>query len=478
MAAMQASSALVRDLSALVGEHAVVSGVAERAAYESDGITLLRCVPEAVVLPSSTDDVRRVLAWAHRRGVAVVPRGAGTGLSGGATCVDGGILLSTARLTEILDVDEANRTARVQAGVVNLHVSRAAEPFGLAYAPDPSSQAACTIGGNVAENSGGPHTLKYGVTTNHVLALTVALHDGTVVELGHPTGASIGYDLVGVFVGSEGTFGVATEATLRLVPAPEATRTLLAVFDRVRDASESVSSIIASGVVPAALEMIDRVVIRAVEAAFQPGFPDDAAAVLLIELDGVREGLDDQADDVARRCEEHGARSVRRARDEAERSLLWKARKRAFGAMGRISPSYYTHDCVIPRSKLPPVLDQIMDIAARFDLTIANVFHAGDGNLHPLILFDERDPGSVRRALAAGEEVLAVCLDAGGALSGEHGIGAEKRAWMDRVFDPDDLAAMARVRAAFDPSGLLNPHKVLPTPGRCFDVPKPAGGGG
>ncbi len=475
---MGSPSAIVADLTRLLGADGVLSGVAERATYESDGVTLLRAPPVAIALPDSTAGVVKVLTWAHRAGVPIVARGAGTGLSGGATATAGGVVLCTARLTKILRLDAENRLARVEAGVVNLHVTRAAEPFGLAYAPDPSSQAACTIGGNVAENSGGPHTLKYGVTTNHVLALSVVLHDGTVVELGHDTGELVGYDAVGCFVGSEGTFGVATEATLRLVTRPEATRTLLAAFDSVRAATESVSAIIASGIVPAALEMIDAVVIGAVEDAYHAGLPRDAAAVLLVELDGVTEGLDDEADAVDRLCLARGARSVRRAQDEAERSLLWKARKRAFGAMGRISPSYYTHDCVIPRSKLPEVLERVTAIATRHGVTIANVFHAGDGNLHPLILFDERDRRSVRSALAAGEEVLATCLAAGGSLSGEHGIGAEKREWMDRVFDAPSLAAMRRVKAAFDPSGRMNPDKVLPTPGRCFDVPKRPGGGG
>ncbi len=471
-------SALHRALAQIVGERGVVSGHAARTTYESDGITLLAAVPSAVVLPETTEEVSAVLSWAHANEVNVVPRGAGTGLSGGATAIEGGIVLSTARMTRVLNIDAETRTARVQTGVVNIHVSREAASYGLMFAPDPSSQTACTIGGNIAENSGGPHTLKYGVTTNHVLALRAVLPDGEIVDLGHDTGATNGYDLVGLFVGSEGTFGVATEATLRLVPRAEATRTLLGVFDRVRDASESVSAIIAAGIVPAALEMIDRLVIEAVEAAFGIGLPEDAAAVLLIELDGVEAGLDEDAEQIEALCMAHGAREVRRAKNESERSLLWKARKRAFGAMGRISSTYYTHDCVIPRSRLPEILDVIEDISARQNVKIANVFHAGDGNLHPLILFDDDNPEETERALAAGDEVLEACLAVGGALSGEHGIGAEKREWMSRVFTEADLDAMKRVRHAFNPTGRLNPNKVLPSPSPCFDWPKKPRGGG
>jgi glycolate oxidase len=403
-------------------------------------------------------------------GVPFVPRGAGTGLSGGAVALDGSVAISTVRMNQILEVDTANRQAWVGPGVVNAHLSRAVAPHGLHYAPDPSSQNACTIGGNVAENSGGPHTLKYGVTTNHVLAAEVVLPDGEVVTLGGPVADSPGYDLLSVFVGSEGTFGIATRILVRLTPIPEGVKTALAIFDSVTDACRGVTEILARGITPAAVELIDQVTLRAVEAYIHAGFPLDAAAVLLVEVDGLVDDLADQATAVVDACRAVGARDVRLAKDDAERAKLWKGRKQAFGALGRVSPNYYTHDGVIPRTRLPDVLAEIAAIAARNQVIIANVFHAGDGNLHPVVLFDEREDGVFERVKAAGDAILKLVISVGGGLSGEHGIGMEKIGYMDQVFGEADLEQMRRVRAAWDPRGIANPGKVVPAPGRCVDA--------
>ncbi len=466
-------AALAAELAAIVGPEGVVAAAAARAVYECDGYTLERAVPELVVLPATTDEVARVLRAAFRAGVPFVPRGAGTGLSGGCLAAPAPLVVGTSRMRKIRALDLSNRRVIAEAGVVNSEVSRVVRAAGLHYAPDPSSQNACTIGGNVAENSGGPHTLKYGVTTNHVLAVELVLPDGEVVALGDGIDDGLGYDLTGVVCGAEGTMGIVTAATLRLVPLPAAVTTMLAVFATVAEATATVSAIIAAGIVPAALEMMDRTIVAAVEAAFRVGFPTDAGAVLIIEIDGDAAGLEDTSTRIESLCGAHGARQVRRAADESERAAIWKGRKRAFGAVGRIAPSYCTQDGVVPRTRLPEILARIEAAAERHRLTIGNVFHAGDGNIHPIVLYDERDADEAARALAAGREILAACLELGGSVTGEHGIGVEKMAELGMSFGADDLALMQQVRAVFDPDGRANPGKIFPTPGVCVEQRAP-----
>jgi glycolate oxidase len=465
--------ALADELAAIVGADGIVTAAASLSVYECDGYTLERAIPQVVVLPRTTDEVAGVLAAAHRAGVPFVPRGAGTGLSGGCLAAPAPLVVCTSRMRSIRAVDVVNRRLVAEAGVVNAEVSRVVRAAGLQYAPDPSSQNACTIGGNVAENSGGPHTLKYGVTTNHVLAVELVLPDGEVVTLGDGIDDAFGYDLTGVVCGAEGTMGVVTAATLRLVPLPEAVTTMLAVFATVAEATATVSAIIAAGIIPAALEMMDRTIVAAVEAAFHFGFPTDAGAVLIIEIDGDAAGLDATAARIETLCAEHGATRVRRAADEPERAALWKSRKRAFGAVGRLAPSYCTQDGVVPRTRLPEILARIEAASARHRLRIGNVFHAGDGNIHPIVLYDERDPDEAARALAAGREILMACLELGGSVTGEHGIGVEKMTELGLAFGADDLALMQRVRAVFDPDGRANPGKIFPTPGVCVEQRAP-----
>ncbi|MCK6555172.1 FAD-binding protein [Candidatus Binatia bacterium] len=467
------SPGLLDDIRAIVGADAVITRPNELRVYECDGWTLEKSAPEVVVLPASTGEVSRVLRRLHRDGIAFVPRGAGTGLSGGCLPVAAPVTIGTSRMRRILAVDIANRRAVVEAGVVNLAVSNAVTSNGLLYAPDPSSQMACTIGGNVAENSGGPHTLKYGVTTNHVLGVELVLANGDVVQLGGAVEDVPGYDLTGLVVGSEGTFGIVTSATLRLVRQPEACKTLLAIFESVDDATATVSGIIGAGIVPAALEMMDRLIVEAVEAAFRFGFPTDAGAVLIVELDGLEAGLDEHVERVAAICRVQHAREVRVARDEAERAALWKSRKRAFGAVGRLAPSYCTQDGVVPRTKVPEILRRISAIGQRYRLRIGNVFHAGDGNIHPILLFDERNEDEVARVLDAGREILEACVELGGSITGEHGIGVEKIAQMPLLFSPADLSVMQQLRRVFDPDGRCNPGKVFPTPGVCVETTRP-----
>jgi len=451
---------LIDNLSAIVGQENVLSKADELLVYECDGLPQHKHRPRAVVFPSSTEETAAIMRELAQANVPFTPRGAGTGLSGGALALNSGVVIEMARMRKILRIDVENRLAVVQPGVVNLHVSRAVAPYGLYYVPDPSSQPSCTIGGNIAESAGGIHCLKYGTTTDHVLGCRVVLGGGEIVDLSVD---SAGYDLTGTFIGSEGTFGIATEATLRLAQAPPAVRTLLAEFGEVNDASHAVSAIIAAGVMPAALEMMDREIIRAVEASvFAAGLPPDAGAALLIELDGIEAGLDDEAEKVTSICMEYGARNCRYARDEAERKKLWAARKGAFGAIGRISPDSMIQDAVVPRSRLPEVLSAAYDIATRYQLKIANVFHAGDGNLHPLICFDSRFPDEVLRVKEAGRELMEVCVRAGGTITGEHGVGLDKRELLPLVFSDADMNAMLRVRAAFDPLGLCNPGKIVP----------------
>jgi glycolate oxidase len=464
---------LAEQLRSLVGGDGVIDRPQSLLVYECDGYTLERAAPEVVVLPRTPAQVADVVRLLAAERIAFVPRGAGTGLSGGTLPVDAPVMICTSRLTGIESIDLANRRVVAQAGVVNLWVTRAVSQAGLLYAPDPSSQPACTIGGNVAENSGGPHTLKYGVTTNHVLGVELVLSSGDVVQLGGPTEECSGYDLTGIVVGSEGTLGIVTRATLRLTRAPEAYRTILAVFASVEEASETVSSIIAAGMIPAALELMDGLILQAVEQAFHAGLPTDAGAVLIIELDGPAAGLDPQAERVGEICRRHHAREVRLAKDDAERALLWKCRKRAFGAVGRLAPNYCTQDGVVPRTRLPDILRAISGAAQRHDLRIGNVFHAGDGNIHPILLFDERNPDEVRRVLAAGREILEACVALGGSLTGEHGIGVEKIAQMPLLFSPADLAAMLRLRTVFDPERRANPHKILPDAKVCVEARTP-----
>lgn len=456
---------LVKELGRIVGREHVLHRPEDLLGYECDGYTIDKALADAVVLPAATADVAAVVRACRRHGVPFLPRGAGTGLSGGCLAVRGGVQIALTRMNRILDVDLRNRRALVEAGVPNLAITRAVAEHGYAYAPDPSSQVASTIGGNVAENSGGPHTLKYGVTTNHVLGMEMVLPDGDVVWLGERAGEAPGYDLRGFAIGSEGTLGIVTRVLVRLIRQPRAYRTLLAIYDSVEDAGKTISGIIADGIVPAALEMMDNLFIRAVQAASPCGLPLDAEAVLIVELDGMETGIDSQVAQVEALCEVHGAREVRRAQSAAERHALWHGRKRAFGSVGRLSPSYCTQDGVIPRCRVAPVLKQIAEIGRRYDLRIGNVFHAGDGNLHPVILFDERDADQVRRVLAAGEEILRLCVEVGGSLTGEHGIGIEKVGMMHLLFSDADMDAMRLARSAFDPDGVCNPGKVLPVIG-------------
>jgi glycolate oxidase subunit GlcD len=455
-------AALAARLARVVGPRRVLFRPSELVAYDSDGLPSHKRRPSCAVFPGTRDEVVEVVRVLAHAGVPFVPRGAGTGLSGGALA-DGVVLLGLNRLTRVLAIDADNRVAIVEPGVVNVALSRAAAPYGLHYAPDPSSQAACTIGGNVAENAGGPHCLKYGVTTNHILGLTIVLADGEVVSLGGANGEPDGYDLVGAFVGSEGCFGVVLDVTVRLTPNPEAVRTLLADFTSLDAAARAVSAIVASGVLPAALEMLDAPTIRMVEASiYAAGYPADAAAVLLIELDGPLAGLEADVASVDSICRAEGARDVRIARDEAERARLWQGRKKAFGAMGRMAPHLVVQDAVVPRSRLPEVLGTIQGIAARHGVTVCNVFHAGDGNLHPNIAYDADNPDEAARVHAAMAEIMQACIAAGGTITGEHGVGIDKLPYMDAIFSPDSLRAMCDLRDVFDPSRRLNPGKVVP----------------
>jgi glycolate dehydrogenase FAD-linked subunit len=455
-------AALAARLAAIVGERRVLFRPGELLAYSSDGLPGYFKQPSIAVFPGTRDEAIAVVRELARTGVPFVPRGAGTGLSGGALA-DGVVLLGLNRLTRIISVDADNAIAVVEPGVVNVALSRAVSAHGLYYAPDPSSQAACTIGGNVAENAGGPHCLKYGVTLNHVLALTVVTPDGEVLSLGNSAGETEGYDLLGAFVGSEGCFGVALDVTVRLSSIPQAVRTLLADFSSIDAAARAVSAIIASGILPAALEMMDAATIRAVEASiYAAGYPTDAAAVLLVEVDGPLAGLDVDVATVERLAREAGARTVRVARDEAERARLWQGRKKAFGAMGRVSSHLVVQDAVVPRTKLPEVLARVHDIAERHRVMVCNVFHAGDGNLHPNIGYDANDPDESARVHAAMREIMRACIEVGGTITGEHGVGIDKLPYMESIFSAESLHAMCTLREVFDPDRRANPGKVVP----------------
>ncbi len=493
---------LSSDLAAIVGDEGVISRADQLVMYDCDAYTIEKALPTVVVLPTSTDHVSAICRLAHRAGLPVIPRGAGTGLSGGALAVEGGIIISLTRMNRILEIDIPNRFVRAQTGVVNASITKAvrstspplfssdsgnnptmsklSEPEkggGLGggssdffFAPDPSSQGACTIGGNIAENSGGPHTLRYGVTANHVTGLTLVLPDGTVEELGGPEREPFGYDLVGIVVGSEGTFGIVTEATCRILRKPEAVVTLLASFPSVESATQAVTAVIAEGLQPAALEMMDRPVLEAVEMAFGYGLARGAEAALIVEFEGCAPFVQEASQQGDAICRAEGAFAVLSATEDLERAKLWAARKKAIGALGHITPSVVTHDGVIPRSKLPSVLAQCADIARRHGLRNANVFHAGDGNLHPVLMFDDTDPEQVRAVVAAGEEILNTCLAAGGSLTGEHGIGIEKATMLDRMFDADTIDCMRRLKTVFNPDGRCNPGKIFPDSKHCYEM--------
>jgi glycolate oxidase len=453
---------LVDRLERALGPGSAFKGAENVIVYEYD-YGLDRASPDLVALPRTTADVQVIVREAQAARVPIVARGAGTGISGGAVPAQGGLVIALSRMNRVLEIDAANRCAVVQPGVINLELSKIAEPYGLFFAPDPSSQKASTIGGNVANNAGGPHCLSLGVTVNHILGLEVVLHDGSLVRLGGKSPDGPGLDLTGLFVGSEGTLGVVTEATVRLLPLPEAVRTTLALFATVEAASEAVSDLIGRGLVPSALEMMDRLALSAIEAAFHAGYPPEAGAVLLVEVDGLLEQVEAQAALVDVVCRAAGALEMRVAATADERARLWAARKGAASAMGRIAPNYYLHDAVVPRTKLPKILARVVEIGLRYDLPIANLFHAGDGNLHPMILFDVREPGILERVMAAGQEILLSCIEAGGTITGEHGVGMEKISVMPLIFSPADLGVMTRVRSAVDPSGRLNPGKILPS---------------
>ena len=460
-------SGLVDQLRAIVGLGGLLSARSETMVYECDGFVIEKNSPDVVVFPTTTAQVQQVVRLCRQHDVPFLPRGAGTSLAGGCLPVGGGVMIVLTRMKRILEINLRDRYAVVEPGVVNVWLTQALKGTGYHYAPDPSSQGSCTIGGNVATNSGGPHTLKYGVTVNHVLGVEAVLSDGRVVELGGPVEDSPGLDLTGVTVGSEGTLAIVTKVWVRISRDPPGVRTLLGVFESVDDATNAISDIIGAGIVPAALEMMDQGILTAIEAAFHFGFPLDAEAILLIEVDGLEAGLDQQRDRILEICRTHRAREVRQANSPQERQLLWKSRKQAFGAVGRLSPSYCTQDGVVPRTKLPHILRKIREIGERYQLRTVNVFHAGDGNIHPILLFDERDQDQVRRVLAASGEILRECIACGGSVTGEHGIGVEKLDFMRELFSPDDLDAMRRLRAAFNPDGRLSPGKMLPTAGAC-----------
>jgi len=470
---MSIPSSLIERLQSCLGENAVLSKAADLKLYEYDG-GVDRHLPELVVFPQTTDDVVEIVKAAGEFNVTIVGRGAGTGLSGGSIARAGGIVISFARMNKILEIDIENERAVLQPGVVNLDITLAVQPFGYFFAPDPSSQRACTIGGNVSENAGGPHTLAYGVTTNHVVSLEVVLPDGTLLQIGDKELDLPGYDLLGLLTGSEGTMVLVTKIGVRLMRQPEAVKTMLAIFNTPEEAGNTVAELTARQILPVALEMFDGPMIRMVEEATHAGYPPDAGAVLLIEMEGLREAVEWQAEMVGDVCRQTGATEVRIAKSPEERDLLWKGRKNAFGAVGRISPYYYVQDGVVPRSKIAPTLHAIAAISKKYDLKISNIFHAGDGNLHPIILFDARKEGELRRAQLCGEEILEYCISAGGSITGEHGVGMEKMELMAHLFSEDSLETIRRFKALFDPQCRLNPGKVLPTGKGCMEIRQPA----
>jgi len=460
---------LIAELIEIFGPKAVLHTVEDLMVYEFD-FSIDSHLPEAVVIPDNTQQIAKLMALAVRENIPIVPRGAGTGLSGGSIAVRGGVVVSMARMKHLLKFDPVNRYAVAQPGHVNYELSAVIHDSGYYFAPDPASQKASTIGGNIALNSGGPHCLASGTTTNHVLGLEVVLPGGEVVRMGSPAPDRPGYDLTGFNVGSEGTLGIVTEATLKVMKSPEAVRTFLALFNDIETASEAVSAVIGSGIIPAALEMLDQMTIQVVEAGLHAGYPPEAGALLLIEIDGLKESLDELKDNIVKICQENGAFDIKTADDEETRAKLWYGRKSAAGAFGRIAPNFYLHDGVVPRSKLPQVLKQIGEYGREYDLPIANLFHAGDGNLHPNILFDARVPGIMERVMECGEKILHLCVEVGGTISGEHGIGTEKQEYMSWIFSEDDLDAMRRVKEVFNPNEIVNPWKVFPTKNSCGEI--------
>lgn len=470
---MTAVSGVLRDLRAALPPDSLITDPQRLRTYECDGLASYRVVPALVTLPENAEQVRAAVRACAEHGVPFVARGSGTGLSGGALPHAEGVLVVTSKMRRILDIDLENERAVVEPGVINLDVSRAVADQGYYFAPDPSSQQVCSVGGNVAENSGGAHCLKYGFTTHHILAMEVVTPDGAVVQLGGQTREAPGYDLLGAFIGSEGTLGVVTKITVRLLRKPEAVYTLLAGFDSTDAAGAAVSAIIAGGVTPAAIEMMDALAIRAAEQAVHCGYPEGAGAVLVVELDGPVAEVEYTFAEVQRHCREHGSFEIRVAADDDERAMIWKGRKSAFAAVGRISPDYIVQDGVIPRTALSEVLGRIARLSAESGVRVANVFHAGDGNLHPLVLFDNAETGAADRAEEVSGAILDLCIEYGGSITGEHGVGADKVKYMGRMFTPEDLDTMQRLRCAFDPVGLCNPGKVFPTPRLCGEVPGP-----
>jgi glycolate oxidase len=473
---MSLTPRFLADLERIVGAGGLITSPEARLTYECDMHVFYKGQPDAVVLPRAADEVRDIVRLCRQERVPVVPRGSGTGLIGGAMAAAGGVMVGTNRMNRILEIDLPNRCAVVEPGLINLELTRAVAVPGYFFAPDPSSQMVSSIGGNVSTNAGGPHCLKYGITTNHVLGLEVVTGAAEIVRIGGKVWDRPGYDLTGLAVGAEGTFGLVTAITVRLLHAPEAVKTILAVFATIEAASEAVSAIIASGIVPAALEMLDDVMIRAIEAGIGAGYPKDAGAVLLIELDGPPDEVGGQGDRTAALCRQHRALAVRVARDAAERALLWKGRKEAAGAIGRLTPNFLLQDAVVPRSKLPAIMRELRAIARRHRLVVANVFHAGDGNLHPLICYDERKPEELERAKAANEELLHACIALGGSVTGEHGVGVDKAKNLPLQYADADLNFMYRLRRVFDPDSIMNPGKLLPSHPACgegFRVPRP-----
>ncbi|WP_100398997.1 FAD-binding oxidoreductase [Bacillus sp. FJAT-44742] len=465
----------IKNLAAIAGgADSILYHKEDLLAYDCDGFVIHKHLPKAVVFPKNTEEVAELVKYCSANNLPFLARGAGTGLSGGAIPVNGEVVISLVRMKKLLSVDLENRRAVVEPGYINLKLTNSISDKGYYYAPDPSSQYCCTIGGNVAENAGGAHCLKYGVTTNHILGLEVVMPNGEIVEIGNDGIADApGYDLLGLLTGSEGTLGIVTKITVRILKNPAAKQTVLAYFDDVADGSQAVSDIISAGIVPAALEMMDKIAIEAVEAAaFPVGHPKDIEALLLIEVDGIAAGIDEQIDQILDVCKKRNVRTVKVAQDDQERASWWANRKTGFGAMGAISPDYLVQDGVIPRSKLPQVLKQINDISDEYGLRIANIFHAGDGNLHPLVLFDSAKPGETEKALAAGSACLQVCADVGGSITGEHGVGIEKKEEMRFIFTDKEIKAQTDVREVFNPSNLLNAGKLFPSPGRCAEVKK------
>ena len=462
---------LIERMTAICGPDGVVSDPLELRTYECDGLTSHRCSPGLVVLPQTAGQVAEIVTECDRAGVPFVARGSGTGLSGGALPRTDGVLIVMSRMRKIISIDPASRRAIVEPGVTNLAVSKAAEPYGLFYAPDPSSQVICSVGGNVAENSGGAHCLKHGFTVHHVTGLQIVTPRGELTWLGDGTGASAGYDLMGAFIGSEGTLGIATKIIVKLTRIPEAVTTLLAAFETTGHGGAAVSAIIGSGILPGAIEMMDALAIEAAEAAVACRYPAGAGAVLIVELDGPEADVERETTAVRALCEQAGATEIRAARDAAERLAIWKGRRSAFAAVGRISPAYIVQDGVVPRTALPVVLDRIAELSASAGIRVANVFHAGDGNLHPLVLFDDATPEACEAAEVLSGAILDLCIEHGGSITGEHGVGVDKSRYMPRMFGADDLATMQLLRCAFDPAGLCNPGKIFPTPRLCGEVP-------